>query len=81
MKPQFYKRITKTSFKLPDDPGPSPSYPSDPKGENTKIYERITTKWNKDRYTYRMCCGFEETLKSQLIDSVDDTYLCVMRGR
>ena len=48
MKPQLYKRITKTSFKIPDDPGPSPSYPSYPKEENTNTYESISTKWNTD---------------------------------
>ena len=80
MKPQLYKIITKTTFKLPDDPGPSPSYPSYPKGENEPTYDIITTKWNTYNYTYRICCGVEETLKDQFIASVEYTYLCVMRG-
>ena len=51
MKPQLYERITKTYFKHPEDPGPSPSYPSDPKEDNANTYDRITNKWNTDNYT------------------------------
>ena len=79
MKDALYSSITKSTFTIPADPGPSPIYPGDK--ITTITHDNMTNIWSTKSYTYRCCTSMESALKAQVIEAVEEMYLVAIRNR
>jgi hypothetical protein len=78
MTPPLYATLTETPYELPDDPGPLPVIPA---GATKTVREQIRAEHNENRRVFDNHHNMDGALKTQVIDTIQDTYLSEMRNK
>jgi hypothetical protein len=74
----LYATLTATPYNAPPDPGTVPQIPGN---ANTAAREAIRIAHKEARRIYDNHVNMDDALKGQVIDTIDDTYLCEMRNK
>jgi hypothetical protein len=74
----LYATLTPMAYTAPDDPGPVVTHAA-----NTppSIRERNTITYKEARRIYDNNANMDSALKTQIIDAIEDTYLCELRNK
>jgi hypothetical protein len=77
MTPILYATLANTAYIPPNDPGATPN----PIGTTTVAREIIRLDHKEERRIYDNHQNMDDALKSQVIDTINDTYLCELRNK
>ena len=78
MSPPLYATLTATPYISPHDPGTIPIIPPQ---STAPAREQIRTQHKEDRRIFDNHNNMDDALKAQVIDTIDDTYICEMRNK
>ena len=78
MTPALYATLSPSPYESPDDPGPTPNHTA---RATTEQRETNRIQHKEERRLYDNNNNMDDAIKSQIIDSVDDTYLCELRNK
>jgi len=78
MTPALYLTLTATPFVSPPDPGILPIFPH---RATTERREEILHQHKENRRTFDNNTNMDDALKGQIIDAIDDPYLCEVRNK
>jgi hypothetical protein len=78
MTPILYTTLSNTPYTLPVDPGPSPIHARNAAGAAIE-----TTRLNhqEEQQIYDNNQNMDDALKTQIIDTINDTYLCELQNK
>jgi hypothetical protein len=74
----LYATLTPTAYTVPDDPGPVVTHAAN---ASPSIRERNTITYKEARLIYDNNANIDSALKTQIIDAIEDTYLCELRNK
>jgi hypothetical protein len=74
----LYATLTPTAYTVPDDPGPVITHTAN---ASQAIRERDTITYKEARRIYDNNANMDSALKTQIIDAIEDTYLCALRNK
>jgi hypothetical protein len=74
----LYAALTPTAYTVPDDPGPVVTHAAN---ASPAIRERNTSTYKEPRQIYDNNVNMDSALKTQIIDAIEDTYLCKLRNK
>jgi hypothetical protein len=78
MTPILYATLSFEPYEHPDDPGPVPIHPNN---ANKAQRESQRLEFKEDRRIYESHIIMDNALKSQVIDTINNTYLCELRNK
>ena len=78
MTPALYATLTATPYLAPIDPGILPNIPNRSTAESR---EQIIREHKEERRVYDNNTTMDDALKGQIIDTIEDTYLCELRNK
>jgi hypothetical protein len=76
--PTLYATLTATPYKIPMDPGALPIIPA---SVAKAVREQLRTEHHEERRVFNNHHNMDNALKAQVIDTIQDTYLCDMRNK
>ena len=74
----IYLTLTATPVIIPIDPGILPQFPA---RTTTTKREQIIRQHKEDRCIFDNKTNMDDALKGQIIDTIEDTYLCEVRNK
>jgi hypothetical protein len=74
----LYATLTPMAYTVPDDPGPVVTHAAN---ASPSIRERNTITYKEARRMYDNSANMDSALKTQIIDTIEDTYLCELRNK
>jgi hypothetical protein len=74
----LYATLTPTAYMVPDDPGPVVTHAAN---ASPSIRERNTITYKEARRIYDNNANMDSALKTQIIDAIEDTYLCKLQNK
>jgi len=78
MSPPLYATLTATPYISPDDPGALPIIPP---AATTPAREQIRIIHKEQRHIFDNHHNMDDALKAQVIDTINDTYICELRNK
>jgi hypothetical protein len=78
MRQALYATLTATPYIIPLDPGVLPVIPA---GTTTPASEQICNEHKEERRIYDNHINMDNALKSQIIDTIQETYICEIRNK
>ena len=78
MTPTLYATLTETPYNEPNDPGVLPFIPP---GSTAAARELINLQYKEERRIYDQHTNMDDALKSQIIDSIQETYINALRNK
>jgi hypothetical protein len=76
--PALYATLSATPYIAPPDPGPTPNHPNN---VTAGVRETSRIQHKEDRRIFDNNTNMDNAIKSQIIDSINDTYLCELRNK
>jgi hypothetical protein len=73
----LYATLRPTAYTVPEDPGPVVTHAAN---ASPSIRERNTITCKEARRIYDNNANMDSALKTQIIDAIEDTYLCKLRN-
>jgi hypothetical protein len=81
MTPILYATLSNTPYTNPADPGTTPNYAPAGVRETTAQREAHQSQHKEAQRIYENHQNMHDALKSQVIDTINDTYLCELRNK
>jgi len=78
MTPILYATLSQVPYTNPADPGTTPNHPNNP---TSALRETQRLHHQEERRIYENHQNMDDALKAQVIDTINDTYLCELRNK
>ena len=78
MTPGLYTTLSATPYDPPNDPGPTPNHATN---ATIAVRKHTILAYKEARHIYDNHSNMDDALKAQVIDTIEDTYLCEMHNK